>query len=209
MMPDEALTRLHAILAQPDYQVERSRSWWDRLWQPVGDLVSSLLVQLAGLVADALAGRSGPVGWAALIAAGLVVLVGIGFVVRAVRLRVVGEVRLLEHSARARQQRSDELYQHALRLAAAGQLDQAARVAYLSALYALDERALLHVQSGLTNRELARQLTAVHPTPELGETFATLVQRYDHLRYGHPGLGAERFADLIGLVERARALAAA
>ena len=78
----------------------------------------------------------------------------------------------------------------------------AVRAAYLSALYALDEHAVLHVQSGLTNREHAAQLVRLHP--EYGATFAELVQRYDRLRYGRYPITADVFAELSGLVARAR-----
>jgi hypothetical protein len=76
----------------------------------------------------------------------------------------------------------------------------------LSALYALDEHALLHVQSSLTNREHAAQLLREHP--HSGATFAELVQRYDRLRYGREPITAERFAELSGLVARTRAATA-
>src|SRR5207302_11295591 len=102
--------------------------------------------------------------------------------VRGVRLSVrrgsqVGSGRLAE-----RRERSDRLWQTAQQLAATGQLAEAVRLVYLSALYALDERALLHVESSLTNREHASQLSQLHPG--LGQTFSEVVQHYDRLRYG-------------------------
>lgn len=206
MTPDEALTRLHAVLAQPDFQAERTRSWWDRLWAPLGDLISSLLGELFGLLRAAADGQAGPLGPIALIVSGLILVSVVLYLARAARLAVVRESRLRAEGVHERRQRSDGLYAEAQRLAAAGHLAEAARAAYLSALYALDEHALLRVQSGLTNRELAGQLTRQHPGVELGETFTVLVQRYDRLRYGSYALTTDGFAELSRLVERARAL---
>jgi hypothetical protein len=96
------------------------------------------------------------------------------------------------------------LWQQAQALAAGGQRDAAKRAAYLSALYALDEHAVLHVQSGLTNHEHAARLSREHP--ELGGAFGELVQRYDRLRYGHYQVTPEVFSEVSGLVSRARAI---
>ena len=77
------------------------------------------------------------------------------------------------------------------------------RAAYLSALYALDEHAVLHIQSGLTNFEHAARLSREHP--ELGGAFAELVRRYDRVRYGRYQVTPEVFAELSSLVQRTRA----
>jgi len=69
-------------------------------------------------------------------------------------------------------------------------------------LYALDERALLHVETSLTNREHAGQLRRSHP--ELGKTFAEVVDRYDRVRYGRFPVTQQTFTELSGLVARAR-----
>jgi hypothetical protein len=120
---------------------------------------------------------------------------------------VVRESRLAAESRAERRERSDQLWASAQALAARGDWPAAVRVAYLSALYALDEHALLHVQSALTNREHATQLARAHP--ELGTTFADLVLAYDRLRYGRYPITAEAFRDLSQLVAQARSLAPA
>jgi Domain of unknown function (DUF4129) len=199
---DEALQNLHAILAQPEFQAERSRFWWERLWAPVGETVRGLLGQLAAAFGDSISGREGWVGWTAVVVAGLFLGAGLLFLVGAVRLAVVRDTRLRDDGRAQRRQRSDQLYQEAQRLAAAGQFAAAARPAYLSALYALDEHALLRVQGGLTNREHARQLSRTDP--HLGEQFAALVQRYDRVRYGRYALSAEAYVELNALVDQHR-----
>ena len=97
-----------------------------------------------------------------------------------------------------------------------GQFAEAVRVVYLSALYALDERALLHVESSQTNREHARP--AQPRASGLAETFGEVVERYDRVRYGRfpvteqtftrierPGrAGAHRVIARFGRVSRLR-----
>src|SRR5262249_31879850 len=145
-------------------------------------------------VADAASGREGWFGLGAVAVGVLIVAAVVLYLLRSIRLAVVREERLAAESRAERRERSDRLWEDAQRRAGAGPWPAAVRAAYLSALYALDEHALLHVQSGLTNREHAVELTHLHP--ELGSTFAELVQRYDRLRYGHFPITAEAFADL-------------
>ena len=83
-----------------------------------------------------------------------------------------------------------------------GQLSEAIRLVYLSALYALDERALLHVERGLTNREHAGLLRSAHPT--LGALFSDVVSSYDMLRYGRDSVTRENFNELSALAAHAR-----
>jgi hypothetical protein len=101
-----------------------------------------------------------------------------------------------------RRERSDRLWRSAHQLAAAGDLAEAVRALYLSALYALDERALLRVERSLTNREHARELRRMHP--DLAAAFADVVDRYDGVRYGRGPVTPQSFAELSGLVERSR-----
>jgi hypothetical protein len=202
MGEDAALARLLDILARPEYQFEQSRPWWQQLLAPVGDLIGYLLARFIQTLVDTTAGRE---GWFGLWIEALCVIlfaVVIVYLVRAVRLSVtresqVGSVKLAE-----RRERSDRLWQTAQQLAAAGQLAEAVRVVYLSALYALDERALLHVESSLTNREHARQLSQLHP--DVGRTFSEVVQDYDRIRYGRIPVTETTFTELSGRVARAR-----
>jgi len=199
---DAALTRLQAILARPEYQIDQARPWWQVLLAPVFDLIGYLLARFVQILVDTTAGREGWFGLAVEAVCVVLIAVVLVYLVRAVRLSVtrdsqVGSVRLAE-----RRERSDRLWQRAHQLAAAGQLAEAVRLVYLSALYALDERALLHVESSLTNREHARQLSQLHP--EVGQTFSDVVQHYDRLRYGALPVTETAFAELSGRVARAR-----
>ena len=202
MGEDAALTRLQGILARPEYQVDQARPWWDQLLSPFFDLVGYLVGRFIQTLVDTTAGRE---GWFGLgVEAVCVVLIGaVGvYLVRAVRLSVTRDSQLGSVGLAERRERSDRLWQTAQQLAAAGELAEAVRVVYLSALYALDERALLHVESSLTNREHARRLSEHHPN--VGHTFAEVVQDYDRIRYGRVAVTPITFTELSGRVARAR-----
>jgi hypothetical protein len=126
------------------------------------------------------------------------------YLVRAIRLSVTRETRVKMASLSERRERSERLWQTAQQLAAAGQWAEAVRLLYLSALYALDERSLLHVETSLTNREHARELRRTHP--EAAQTFTDIVDSYDRLRYGAYPVSELTFTELSGLVARARAV---
>jgi hypothetical protein len=195
---------LESILARPRFQYDESTAWWDAI---VAWVLGPLQVAWAWLwetLAGAASGRQGFVGLALAALSLAVIVVALIYLGRAIRLAVQTDARLREESSRERRQRSDELWQQAQQLAAAGQWQAASRAAYLSALYALDEHAVLHVHSGLTNHEHAARLSRDHP--ELGDSFAELVQRYDRLRYGHYQVTPETFAELSVLVARARSI---
>ena len=202
MGEDLALARLQDILARPEYQLDQARLWWQVLLAPLSDLISYVLARFIQTLVDTTAGREGWFGLAVEAVCLALLAVVLVYLVRAVRLSVtrdsrVGSVRLAE-----RRERSDRLWQSAQQLAAAGQLAEAVRLVYLSALYALDERALLHVESSLTNREHARQLSQLHP--DVGQTFADVVQHYDRLRYGPAAVTETAFTELSNRVARAR-----
>ena len=202
MGEDQALRRLSEILARPEYHVDQSPPWWEQLLAPVWDLVWSLIARLVVTLLDAARGDAGWYGWGVL-AVCVVLFAAVGlYLVRAVRLSVRADIRLAVASAAERQQRSDRLWQTAQRLAAAGQWGEAVRLVYLSALYALDERAFLHVDSSMTNREHARRLHSLHPG--LGDSFAEVVDRYDRIRYGRAQVTADVFAELAQRAERVR-----
>jgi hypothetical protein len=199
---DQALARLREILSRPEYQVDQSRPWWEQLLGPVFDLAGYLLARLIQMLADTTSGREGPVGFGVFGVCLALVVVVLLYLIRTVRLSVMRDSHVRSASLAERRERSERLWQTAQQLAAAGQLTEAVRLLYLSALYALDERALLHVESSLTNREHARQLSRSHP--DLGLTFFEVVDRYDRVRYGRFPVTESTFAELSGLVARAR-----
>ncbi|MBV9582088.1 MAG: DUF4129 domain-containing protein [Chloroflexi bacterium] len=197
-----ALAQLHAILAQPQFQVDRSVPWWQQLLGPVFDLVWSLLAQLGQLVLDTVNGRQGSIGVSVLVVSAAVLVLTVSYLVRTVRLSVVREAQLHTASLAERRERSDQLWRSAQQLAAAGQLAEATRLAYLSALYALDERAVLHVETNLTNREHAERLKQRHPA--LGDSFTELVDGYERVRYGHSPVADETFRKFSARAEQVR-----
>ena len=202
MGEDAALARLQDILARPEYQFDQARPWWQVLLAPLFDLIGYLLARFIQTLVDTTAGREGWFGLAVEAVCVALFAVVLVYLVRAVRLSVTRESRVGSVKLAERRERSDRLWQAAQQLAAAGQLAEAVRLVYLSALYALDERALLHVESSLTNREHARQLSQLHP--DVGQMFAEVVQHYDRLRYGRLLVTETAFAELSGQVARAR-----
>jgi hypothetical protein len=205
MPEDQALARLHAILARPEYQVDQAVPWWQQLLAPILDYVWSLLSQLIQLVLSSASGREGALGVSVLVASVVALVAALVYLGRALRLSVGRESELRSASLADRRERSDQLWQTAQQRAAAGELGEAVRLMYLSALYALDEHALLHVERGLTNREHARRLEETHPA--FGPNFGDLVERYERVRYGRATVGAEAFEEFSGRAERVRSAA--
>jgi hypothetical protein len=200
---DQALARLREILARPEFQVDQARPWWEQLLAPVLELIGYLLARFVQVLADTTSGQEGSLGVGVLGVCLALIVAVVVYLIRSVRLSVLRDSSVRSASLAERRERSERLWQTAQKLAAAGQLAEAVRVVYLSALYALDERALLHVESSLTNREHARQLSRVHP--DVGRTFNDVVDRYDRVRYGRIPITEATFTELSGLVARARA----
>jgi len=205
MSEDEALQRLQDILARPEYQRHESQSWWDQLLMPLWDLLRFVVERLVVGIVNAGTGRQGSIGFVVLAICALLIAVAAVYLVRALRIAVRRDTTVRTHSLAERRERSERLWQTAQQLAAAGQWSDAVRAVYLSALYALDERAILHVETSLTNREHVRELNRIHP--DLAPSFADVVESYDRLRYGRDPITAQAFADLSHLVAQARALA--
>jgi hypothetical protein len=199
---DAALARLQDILARPEYQFDQTRPWWQVLLAPLFDLIGYLLARFIQTLVDTTAGREGWFGLAVEAVCVVLFAIVLVYLIRAVRLSVTRDSRVGSVRQAERRERSDRLWQTAQQLATAGRLAEAVRLVYLSALYALDERALLHVESSLTNREHARQLSQLHP--DVGQTFADVVQHYDRLRYGPAAVTETAFSELSSRVARAR-----
>jgi len=199
---DQALQRLSAILAQPQFQYGLSLSWWDQFKLWMLSRAFDLIAWIAQNLDTVVRGRTGVIGIVVLgVAVGVLVAITL-YLVRSIRLAVRGEATLRAASMAERRERSDRLWLDAQEAARRGEWATAVRLAYLSALYVLDEQSLLHVESGLTNREHALRLQRQHP--DLGAIFADLVQRYDRVRYGHVPVTAELFGEVSALVARAR-----
>jgi hypothetical protein len=205
MGEDQALGRLHDILARPEYQVDLSVPWWQQIIAVILDLLWSVFARVFQTIGDTTSGREGVFGWAVLGVCSVLFGAVLVYLVRAIRMSVLHETRAGSTSLAERRERSDRLWQTAQQLAAAGRMAEAVRLVYLSALYALDERALLRVESSLTNREHARRLSQLHPL--LGDSFADVVAQYDRLRYGSVTVGPDTFAELNQRVRRVRTAA--
>lgn len=207
MSESEALEALHAILARPEFATTRAGRSLLEVWTTaIREWLWDLLLGFVRPVGEVLSPQRSWIDLALLVGA-LVATAGIGWVVlRAVGMSVVREAREDARVAAARRARSDELWRQAQELAAQGRLAEAARSLYLSALYALEEHAVLQVQESLTNREHAERILGEQT--ELSSVFERLVQRYDRLRYGTDEVDRDTFEELNGLVDRTRALTA-
>ena len=207
MGEDRALIQLQAILARPEYQATDDAPWWQQVLQPVFDFLWQLIGQLWQLIVASTSGREGGLGLIVVVVS-VFVLATVGvYLFRAVRLSVIREDALHRASLAERRERSDQLWRLAQRLAADGHLSEAVRTLYLSALYALDEHALLRIESNLTNREHAARLQARDPS--LAAHFAELVDRYERIRYGHADVGPGTFQELTSHAQRIRSAALA
>jgi hypothetical protein len=200
---EEALEGLRSILANPEFQYDPSTPWWQQLLTFVLDPIGAFFAWLVRTAWNAATGNEGLLGIVLVLLSALVLAACVAYLLRSVFLSVRGDSRVRGGLAAERRARSDQLWHEAQTRAAAGEWTEAVRAAYLSALYALDEHAVLHVQSGQTNVEHAMRLSRDHP--ELGDAFAELVRRYDRLRYGHFPVTAEVFSEVSALVQRARA----
>jgi hypothetical protein len=205
MSEDEAVATLQTVLAQHQFQSDRSVPWWQQLLAPVFDLAWSLIGQFVQLVLDSTSGREGALGSVLVVASLALLVAATGYLVRAVRLSVVRETRQRGASLAERRERSDELWRTAQQRAAAGELQEALRLAYLSALYALDERALVHIDVNLTNREHAQRLARDYPA--LGASFTELVDGYERVRYGRASVAADAFDEFSARAQRVRGAA--
>src|SRR6267143_5684856 len=106
MDENQALERLHAILARPEYQVDQSRPWWEQLLGPVFDLAGYLLARLVQMLADSTTGREGPVGYGVLGICLALVVVVLLYLIRTVRLSVMRDSHIGSASLAERRERS-------------------------------------------------------------------------------------------------------
>lgn len=107
-----------------------------------------------------------------------------------------------DEAAAALRQRSAELRAEARSLAAQGRLREATRLLLLLLLALLDERGVLEVGPGWTNREILARLRL---PPGLAADAAAFVAAADEACYGDRAPDAGAFARLTGLVERIEA----
>lgn len=204
MAEEQALAQLHEILARPVFQTAPT-TWWGQLLEPLAALILFALARLAQLIFSAADGQEGWIGLAVLAACAVLIGSVAVYLARAVRLTVSHDDQVAAARLTERRARSDRLWQTAHQLAAEGQWAEAIRLVYLSALYALDERTLLSVEQGQTNREHARRLARAYPA--VAPSFQAVVERYDRARYGVGATTPGAFEELQDLVARARTAA--
>lgn len=193
MPEDQALEHLHAILARPEFRGDSATPWWQQMLSPVLEFLWTQLARLVQLIMDSSSGREGLLGIAVLVLAALLLVAAGVYLLRALRLSVARDSDARRATLEERREQSDQLWRAAQQLASNGQFAEATRVLYLSALYALDERAVLHLESALTNREHLSRLRQAHPS--VADVFLDVVDRYERVRYGRADVTADGFAE--------------
>jgi hypothetical protein len=196
-----ALAQLQEVLKRPEFDPPPV-NFWDIFWSAVGQLVFEFLDWVFSPVSRAMQGHYDLLELALLAGSVVVICAGAWFLFRTIHVHMLRDSRAFARAAAQRRARSDSLWQEAHVLARAGQYTEAVRALYLSALYALEEHDVLAVQEALTNREHAERLS--HARPGAGALFASVVQRYDRLRYGGFPADAAAFDDLSALVSQVR-----
>src|SRR5260370_30132884 len=111
MTEDQALGRLHEILARPEYQVERSIPWWQQILGLVLELLWSVLARVFQMVGDTTSGGEGALGWAVVGLCALLFASVLVYLAPAVRLTVAREKRLEPARPAERRVWSDDLWQ--------------------------------------------------------------------------------------------------
>jgi hypothetical protein len=106
--------------------------------------------------------------------------------------------------------RSRQAEERAARLSQAGDYRSALRYLVLSTLLALQERDVLTLRPGLTNRELLRLLRQPGQpghtrSDEIAEALQVLIDAFDRVWYGHQPLGAAEYARCQELARQALA----
>lgn len=197
----QALEQLHQILARPEFQPPEQNPI-AAFFGFIGKIVLDLFSSMWQVLRDGARGEEGPIELIIVAVALLALAVIVVFVARAVRQSLSSDATVAANQRQQRRERSDELWRQAQQAAVTGEYARATRLLYLSALYALDEHAVLRVQVALTNREHASRLASDHP--EMGPMFADLVRQYDQLRYGGLRADADAFQRLNSLAAQAR-----
>lgn len=198
----EQLAALQEILARPEFQVADRRSALDWLLDPIRSWLRSVLLELdrwLSWIFDSRGERGGDAIFYLVIGVGLVVLIGVGLMLRGLmRGTMAGDDALTELSPGGPPRAADELAR-ARALAQVGDARRAIHHLYRAILLRLDERDHLPFDGTLTNREL---LPRLHADPALADPFAELVARFDLLWYGQADCSAEEYAAFSELGER-------
>jgi hypothetical protein len=186
----DALNQLQEILQKPEFIYDSSTDSQvvQDFWERVVDFISILLNPFFEF------GVQNPI-----LTRGLFVALGIGVVVGV--LSYVGYL-LAKNSTTSTALSPEEAIergllsgvqasQQAQTLMEAGDLRQAVRYLYLSALLFLQERGFLRFDRSLTNREY---LNLVRHSPELFQRLSAVVEVFDRVWYGYENLSNEDFA---------------
>jgi hypothetical protein len=196
------LAALEEILARPEFQAAESRSFFDRLLDPIRAWVRWLIGQVWALLVRLL-GPTLDAGGSTIVLA--TVLLGLGIVGGAALLlyrlaggAVADDAPLATVGAGGRPRAAEELAR-ARELARAGLARRAVHHHYRAILLRLDERDYLALDAALTNRELLPRLAA---TPTLAGPFAELVARFDQLWYGQTDCSPVEYAAFARLADR-------
>lgn len=197
------LRSLDSILAQPVFHPLQNPL--DRLLGLLGDLILNVLAAIAQFLSG-LTGRAPGLGLPLLILAPvfLVVLAVLAVLLaRAIVRRAVADIPATDMSGEPATFSSAE--SRAESEAARGDYRAALRYLVLATILDLQERGLLDLRPGLTNREYLRDLR--RQAEQLRSPLAELVDAFDRVWYGHQEVSAEEYARYEALAREARAAA--
>jgi hypothetical protein len=204
--PPDAQARLAAVLARTEFRPPEP-TWWERLTQPLRQMLERLLAPLGNALEYA---RRALLAWLQTAAPGgeglVVVVVGL-LVVLAVGALVAGAFGgAVAASARAaapllaRGPTAAALRDQAYARASRGEYRAAVSLLYRATLLQLDEHGRLRYRPSLTNRE---HLALADLTSEVSAILRPLVERYDRLWYGGGRCDADAWARFVALAEPA------
>lgn len=185
------LHRLDTVLRDPRFHPARPP------WAFITDALNALYRRFIAWLDESLTGNAASGG---AFAALLVVLVGAVAVLiaRGAMNRLVAETTVDE--SQTSPTTAADADREAAASARAGEYRQALRFLFLATLLALQERGLIELRPGVTNREYLRALHAVGDGGPRGALHA-LIDLFDASWYGHIAIGAHEY-------ERAQRLAA-
>lgn len=196
-IPSWSRTAIHdtvaAIARQTPYRRDLGGTLFSRIMEWLGDAYTRLVETLAGLPHGRVV---------ATITAAIVVLLVLGRIVYAARLRAA----LLEtaEGGRVRLTSTTDPWRDAEQLATNGQFTEAAHALYRATLALLSARGLVRVHASKTSGDYARELRR-RGSPAYA-AFRRFGARYDRIIYGTGECGPVEYA---GLLDDARALAPA
>ena len=187
----DAADELQTVLARPEFQYEEDDpNWFERQWERFLGWIFDLLGRGDG-------GLSTIWGYVAAGAAGIIVLLVIGYWLRSLSGQFSAEINLPATSDADYDLSAGDALDRAETLAGGGDYREAVRYLYLSTLLSLDEKGMLRFDRSKTNREYLRQVSGSDFAPTLG----SVIDVFDRVWYGFQPIDKDTYATYATQVE--------